>query len=559
MRNQLADMLETSQREGWGPEDWPYMQPIEAATLNEIRTIGNVSDDEILFVVVESNVSHLGIELILDTCFIPKIAVRRTFNVRLELPPATVKSTSDPALYCQVPLSLTNGSSSSRDNAVLSLNLNNDNSRESAYRVLTTYLNTNFNRTIPTDLHNNNNSDYNDEDRYEMLSSSSSSTSLSILSSSLPTSTEQQQLSTTGKFSTIIDPTIIVNHVYFIDLENCLRFALFHEVALKPFFDQDAQDALYNFLQVLSLFMPYQNPNLPLFLNALKLYVRQKSDNALLTGEQFKRTATELEAAHSPVFTSPTGTPFYGCRGSTNKYRGYPCSMWMLAHTLTVRANTVDGKQVLLAFEGYMKHFFGCTECAENFLKITPTIRTNVTTLNDSVLWLWQAHNMANERLKSDRSADPKFPKIQFPSRDACPDCYRNNNSSTNDIINRSEALCWDVDNVLKFLRTMYLNVIFVTPNNLMIDMMNSAHSSSRKIVDFNGNNNDAEGLFNSVSDANIGIGLYILFMLALVAYVIKVAFIRRKPKHFRYNSNSGSSSSNTTSTRHHDFAFSKV
>ena len=41
-----------------------------------------------------------------------------------------------------------------------------------------------------------------------------------------------------------------------------------------------------------------------------------------------------------------------------------------------------------------------------------------------AVLWLWNAHNKVNRRIAKDRSEDPQFPKIQFPSSTNCPECH---------------------------------------------------------------------------------------------------------------------------------------
>ena len=52
-------------------------------------------------------------------------------------------------------------------------------------------------------------------------------------------------------------------------------------------------------------------------------------------------------------------------------YGGYPCGLWSIWHTLTVaQAEEVakgNGHEVLLAMQGFIKNFFGCTECARHF------------------------------------------------------------------------------------------------------------------------------------------------------------------------------------------------
>ena len=79
---------------------------------------------------------------------------------------------------------------------------------------------------------------------------------------------------------------------------------------------------------------------------------------------------------------------------------------------------------VLSAIAGYMEHFFGCRVCVKHFLKMASTISTADRSPMRSVVWLWQAHNKANARLKGDESEDPHHPKIQFPSAALCPQCH---------------------------------------------------------------------------------------------------------------------------------------
>lgn len=101
------------------------------------------------------------------------------------------------------------------------------------------------------------------------------------------------------------------------------------------------------------------------------------------------------------------------------------------------------------AITGYMQHFFGCEECSENFLKMSKTIKTEVTSPGDQILWLWKAHNDANKRLHGDLSEDPKHIKLQFPSQKLmCDKCHTH--SST------EEHPVWDLDKVLVFLRKYY-------------------------------------------------------------------------------------------------------
>lgn len=84
----------------------------------------------------------------------------------------------------------------------------------------------------------------------------------------------------------------------------------------------------------------------------------------------------------------------------------------------------MNPQEVLLSISGYMKHFFGCQECSQNFLKMAATIEDEVHKPRDAVIWLWNAHNRANKRLHGDVSEDPQHPKVQFPPASDCPECH---------------------------------------------------------------------------------------------------------------------------------------
>lgn len=66
------------------------------------------------------------------------------------------------------------------------------------------------------------------------------------------------------------------------------------------------------------------------------------------------------------VLATPDG--FLGCQGSKPNLRGYPCGVWTLFHYFTVSAlRSADSMEVLGAMLGYIKNFFGCSECSKHF------------------------------------------------------------------------------------------------------------------------------------------------------------------------------------------------
>ncbi|XP_031457730.1 sulfhydryl oxidase 2 [Phasianus colchicus] len=124
-----------------------------------------------------------------------------------------------------------------------------------------------------------------------------------------------------------------------------------------------------------------------------------------------------------------------GCQGSRPELRGYTCSLWKLFHTLTVQAalrptaliNTglEDNPRIVLeVMRRYIHHFFGCKACAQHFEEMAKESVDSVQTLDKAVLWLWEKHNVVNNRLAGDLTEDPKFPKVQWPTPDLCPACH---------------------------------------------------------------------------------------------------------------------------------------
>ena len=94
-----------------------------------------------------------------------------------------------------------------------------------------------------------------------------------------------------------------------------------------------------------------------------------------------------------------------GCKGTEPKYRGYPCSLWQLFHTITVNAAKDDGSNQFSELSStiveYVRHFFQCRHCAKNFLLKVQSISQGALPKKpkDIMMWLWRIHNMANVKL----------------------------------------------------------------------------------------------------------------------------------------------------------------
>ena len=72
----------------------------------------------------------------------------------------------------------------------------------------------------------------------------------------------------------------------------------------------------------------------------------------------------------------------------------------------------------------FVINFFTCKDCTNNFEKETSDYLRYLNKPYDAVKYLWMIHNRVNKRLKNDITEDPKYPKVQFPTREQCSKCY---------------------------------------------------------------------------------------------------------------------------------------
>ncbi|CAK1588261.1 unnamed protein product [Parnassius mnemosyne] len=229
--------------------------------------------------------------------------------------------------------------------------------------------------------------------------------------------------------------------VYYSDLEKTIKASLHTEITRHKILKDEALQALLNYLDVLISTFPFRG-NLRDYILDLAENLQTKKE---WSGSEVYDLVKRLETTHAPVYTSDLD--YIGCKGSQPKFRGYTCGLWTLFHTLTVNAAKkpgTEGPKVLRALHGYVKHFFGCTECSEHFQAMAARNRLFDVKENDkAVLWLWISHNEVNLRLAGDITEDPEHPKIQFPSVSKCPEC-------------RLARGAWNLPAVYQYLQKMY-------------------------------------------------------------------------------------------------------
>ncbi|KAM7343046.1 quiescin sulfhydryl oxidase 1 [Cochliomyia hominivorax] len=245
--------------------------------------------------------------------------------------------------------------------------------------------------------------------------------------------------------------------VYQADLEMAIRNTLHNEIPKSSNINGEKLLALQRFLAVLERYNPLGKSGRSL-VSQLAAFVSKH--NQELSGEEFEVELKKLERQLGPIYSA---THFIGCTGSKTGLRGFSCSLWQLFHFMSVQAANLDKSQdpleVLQAMHGYIKYFFGCTDCSEHFQAMATRRKIWSTPSKDeAILWLWAAHNEVNQRLAGDPTEDPHFPKIQFPSVSSCPQCYKQPESHST--ANLEEK--WDKTHVLQFLKNIH-NAAYVS------------------------------------------------------------------------------------------------
>ncbi|KAF2367504.1 Thioredoxin domain [Trinorchestia longiramus] len=220
------------------------------------------------------------------------------------------------------------------------------------------------------------------------------------------------------------DEPSVTDQVYLVDVENAVGIALRQEVGLHKTIAGERLVALKNFLAVLAKYLPAR-PRVHAYLSDLS-----KSVSKFESPATYDEYAAAMQRADQHGVL-PLEQPWVGCKGSEPHLRGFPCGLWTTFHLLTVNAATIaasndlaDPLETLSAIHEFVKYFFSCSHCSEHFQEMYAKDAVNYVTSHDaSILWLWKSHNNVNQRIAGAPSEDPHHPKVQYPTRAACPRC----------------------------------------------------------------------------------------------------------------------------------------
>ncbi|ESO01113.1 hypothetical protein HELRODRAFT_192380 [Helobdella robusta] len=250
--------------------------------------------------------------------------------------------------------------------------------------------------------------------------------------------------------------------LYVQDLTTSIYHLFHYEVASQTTIDKEAYKALKTYLMVLYRFHIVDAPVLE-FVRSILGWLNTVSPP--ITSQQWEEAIKSVDTRTAYL---PEKNEWKACKGSVSHYRGYPCSLWVTIHTLLVSAHRNPrgenvqrvGMDILLAFRGYIEHFFRCIECRENFVKYSKNWLTEPKnaswTAKKASIDIWRRHNLVNLNLHkiSPLTEDPEFPKIQFPSIVDCPRCRRV--TSRNFSVFVSNISDWDQEKVFDYLVKFY-------------------------------------------------------------------------------------------------------
>ncbi|UJR13479.1 hypothetical protein I4U23_000493 [Adineta vaga] len=157
---------------------------------------------------------------------------------------------------------------------------------------------------------------------------------------------------------------------------------------------------------------------------------------------EFLKNQTELSSKDFQNYVNSTSTiklpslKFDHCYASDSSRRGYPCTLWILFHSMTVKqarlaeqnalSSNVKPFDVIVSIREFINHYFLCEECVTHFVNMTSNVENEINSYDESVLYLWRCHNSVNKRLRYENyTNDPDWPKVPFPTKQQCNQCVQ--------------------------------------------------------------------------------------------------------------------------------------
>ncbi|XP_022694388.1 sulfhydryl oxidase 1-like isoform X2 [Varroa jacobsoni] len=187
--------------------------------------------------------------------------------------------------------------------------------------------------------------------------------------------------------------------VYVDDIETGLRYMLHSELTLVDEFNSTQLDTLRIFIGAIALYIPLPGQTESYLRRVHLLLVRNRPPLKAATFQSILKNATKGFSFRD--------RDFIGCKGSEPNKRGYPCSLWIIFHLMTVgcyekhlQGNEQNPYKAIRLVRDYVLNFFTCKNCVSHFAKAAANLDSELDKPANGVLWLWKTHNDVNVRLK---------------------------------------------------------------------------------------------------------------------------------------------------------------
>ena len=138
-------------------------------------------------------------------------------------------------------------------------------------------------------------------------------------------------------------PSVNPHEVNTADMINAVHYLFIREVAAKISMNTTELAALADWCESLakvssiSMQCTGQLTNLDSYvqqtLTSVSAWARSRQS---ATAADYARLLNDVENELWPNFTRRSDFQWQSCRGSSRRYRGYPCALWMLAHAASV-------------------------------------------------------------------------------------------------------------------------------------------------------------------------------------------------------------------------------
>uniref|UniRef100_A0A6G1S6U4 Sulfhydryl oxidase n=1 Tax=Aceria tosichella TaxID=561515 RepID=A0A6G1S6U4_9ACAR len=329
--------------------------------------------------------------------------------------------------------------------------------------------------------------------------------------------------------------------VFAVDLLKGISYLMTHEVRVKGDLSPSEFTTIRNLLTTFRKYLPLDkwDPSMGKFISDMRTRLDEKRwqyERDGITAQQMN-DVLEFSGSHA-VKSRYDREHWVSCSESDRQQKGYPCSLWLLFHTLTVgeytKAAPVRSRPtlVLTTMRDYITKFFGCTVCSSNFEKETKNLEDSLKHRNSSVLWLWNTHNFVNQRLNNERPRDKIKPLVDviYPRHPRCPECYKTDVKDIGTDGKTLDDIEWSLTSVLEFLTATFRADKIVSPvemasllaslkGKVNYDLIQSDLANEHLSADADSKSERSEWNFFSASDMGICLFLY-LFCLVVKAFV---------------------------------------